>query len=78
MIGRSGPDATADIQIDDPTLSQAHAGIECLGGLVILKDLGSHNGTFVDEKAIRTATLEDRAEFRLGRTRFMLILTDKE
>lgn len=45
---------------------------------MILRDLGSHNGTFVDERRVETATLEDRAEFRLGRTSFMLILTPKE
>jgi S-DNA-T family DNA segregation ATPase FtsK/SpoIIIE len=78
VIGRAGPDATADLRIDDPTLSRAHATVECVGGLVLLRDLGSHNGTFVDEKRVETATLEDRAEFRLGRTCFMLILTAKE
>jgi pSer/pThr/pTyr-binding forkhead associated (FHA) protein len=78
VIGRVGPDGSADLRIDDPTLSRAHAAIECLGGIVVLRDLGSHNGTFVDEQRVETATLEDRAEFRLGRTRFMLILTAKE
>lgn len=78
VIGRGGPDGSADLRIDDPTLSPAHAAIECLGGIVALRDLGSHNGTFVDEQRIETVTLEDRAEFRLGRTRFMLILTPKE
>ena len=78
VIGRAGPDGSADLKVDDPTLSRAHATIECLGGIVVLRDMGSHNGTFVDEQRIETATLEDRAEFRLGRTRFMLILTSKE
>ena len=78
VIGRAGPDGDADLKIDDPTFSRAHATIECLGSLVVLRDLGSHNGTFVGEQRIETVTLEDRAEFRLGRTRFMLILTSKE
>jgi S-DNA-T family DNA segregation ATPase FtsK/SpoIIIE len=75
VIGRRG--GGADLEIDDPALSRRHAALEVMGHVVVLRDLASRNGTFVDDKRVETATLEDRAEFRLGATSFMLILTPK-
>ena len=44
---------------------------------VVLHDLGSTNGTFLDETKISEAAIENRAEFRVGATRLMLILSDE-
>jgi pSer/pThr/pTyr-binding forkhead associated (FHA) protein len=44
----------------------------------VLRDLGSTNGTFVGEERINEKEMENHAEFRIGRTRFMLILADAE
>jgi pSer/pThr/pTyr-binding forkhead associated (FHA) protein len=78
VIGRPGGGAGVDLEIDDPALSRRHAALEVMGQVVVLRDLASRNGTFVDGQRVETATLEDRAEFRLGSTSFMLILTPKE
>jgi S-DNA-T family DNA segregation ATPase FtsK/SpoIIIE len=77
VIGRAGGGADADLEIDDPALSRTHAALEVMGHVVVLRDLASRNGTFVDGRRVETATLEDRAEFRLGSTSFMLILTPR-
>jgi predicted Zn finger-like uncharacterized protein len=46
--------------------------------IVILRDLSSTNGTFVNEQRITTVNLENQQEFRIGTTIFMLIITDIE
>jgi DNA-binding winged helix-turn-helix (wHTH) protein len=43
-----GRDASADIQIDDATVSRKHAAIEIRADGAILEDLASKNGTFLD------------------------------
>jgi hypothetical protein len=73
VLGRAG--GGADLELDDPEMSRTHAAIECHGSRFVLRDLGSRNGTFVGEERIQTRELEDRAEFRLGGTRFMLLAT---
>ena len=72
VMGRSD----ADIIVKDLEASRQHAAIEVMGDRVLLRDLGSTNGTFVDEKTITSMYLDDRSEFRIGTTVFMLIITD--
>jgi two-component system cell cycle response regulator len=50
IIGR-GPGA--DIQLPSETVSRRHASVSLMGGGLILQDLGSHNGTFVDMEQVR-------------------------
>jgi pSer/pThr/pTyr-binding forkhead associated (FHA) protein len=73
-IGRQG----ADIVLSDLEVSRIHAAIEVYRDRIVLKDLGSTNGTYVDEKPIKTAYLQDRSEFRVGSTVLMLIVTPVE
>src|SRR3954470_16490435 len=44
-IGRTG--GGADLEIPDPDVSRMHAVVECHGLRIVLRDLGSRNGTFV-------------------------------
>jgi hypothetical protein len=75
VFGRTG--ARADVEIDDPEMSRAHAALECHSSRVVLRDLRSRNGTFVGEDRIESRDLEDRSEFRLGSTCLMLIVADR-
>ncbi len=43
-----------------------------------MQDLGSANGTFVDEQKIQTCKLEHLSEFRIGATTLMFTVTDKQ
>jgi DNA-binding winged helix-turn-helix (wHTH) protein len=43
-----GRDASADLQIDDPTVSRSHAAITLRGDTATIEDLASKNGTFID------------------------------
>ena len=72
ILGRTG----ADIALDDVEVSRLHACIEVHGSRIILRDMNSTNGTFVDENKISEMEIENRSEFRLGGTRLMLILTE--
>jgi eukaryotic-like serine/threonine-protein kinase len=77
-IGRAAAGWGADLEIPDPEASRGHAAVECHGSRILLRDLDSTNGTYVGDQRVKEAELDDRAEFRVGRTRFMLILTDQE
>jgi serine/threonine protein kinase len=78
LIGREGGGMQADIELPDPEVSRAHAVLECYPTRIVLRDLQSSNGTFVEEARVEEAELENHAEFRVGRERFMLIVADKE
>jgi predicted Zn finger-like uncharacterized protein len=66
----------SDVDLDDPEVSRQHARLEVHGARVFVRDLGSTNGTFVDDVKVAEAELGDKAEFRVGGTRLMLILTE--
>ncbi len=66
----------ADIVLNDTEISRQHAAIEVHGARVVLKDLGSTNGIFVNDVKVSQSEIENRTEFRLGGTRLMLIMTD--
>jgi predicted Zn finger-like uncharacterized protein len=72
LIGRSD----SDIIVKDLEASRQHARIDIMGDRVILRDLNSTNGTFVNEQRITTVNLENQQEFRIGTTVFMLIITE--
>jgi ABC transport system ATP-binding/permease protein len=56
IIGRT---PECDIRLDAPTVSRRHASIRKQGQAYILEDLGSGNGTFVNEQLVRQAELHD-------------------
>ncbi|HET7747509.1 MAG TPA: FHA domain-containing protein, partial [Vicinamibacteria bacterium] len=73
-IGRDG--GGADLALPDPDVSRRHAAIECHGARIVLRDLGSRNGTWMGEDRVSQREIEDRTEFRLGATALMLLVTD--
>ncbi|MDQ2871428.1 MAG: zinc-ribbon domain-containing protein [Acidobacteriota bacterium] len=73
VIGRHD----ADVNVEDPEISRHHAAIELTGDTVTLVDLGSTNGTFVGEERIREVVLENQAEFSIGGSTLMLIVTER-
>lgn len=74
VLGR----ADSDIVLDDPECSRQHATLEVLGSRVVVTDLNSTNGTFVQGERIENAELENHNEFRIGEHVLMLIVTDRE
>lgn len=56
------------VSIGDPQISARHAVIEARAGEVWVTDLGSTNGTFLDEEKVARARLGDGDVLRLGDT----------
>ncbi len=70
-IGRTG----CDVVLDDTELSRQHALIAIDGTNARLEDLGSTNGTFVEENRVEQVALEDRSEFRVGSHQLLFVMT---
>lgn len=65
VIGREG----TDIVLADPEVSRRHAVIREHAGAIAIEDLGSTNGTFVNDRRISEAEpLRDGDVVRLGKT----------
>jgi transcriptional regulator with AAA-type ATPase domain len=75
QIGRA-PDS--DIVLHDLAVSERHARLEPAEGAVIVRDLGSRNGTFVDGVAVQTASLRHGSRLRVGRTDLRVIAPASE
>ena len=63
-----GSDQRADMILHDRTVSGFHAEIGIDGERITIRDLGSHNGTFVDGVSILHAHLTIGATIRIGAT----------
>jgi pSer/pThr/pTyr-binding forkhead associated (FHA) protein len=65
LLGR-GTDC--DLRLVDPGVSRHHAELRVENDQVVLVDLGSTNGTFVNGQPVRRVTLSDGMRIALGRT----------
>src|SRR5262252_4463161 len=54
-IGRNAQQTLAFA--DDPEMSRLHARVSLAGGTVVVEDLGSTNGTFVDDRRVAGTTM---------------------
>ncbi len=72
-----GSSKTADIVLTDPTVSRRHAEIRRGRDGVVLKDLGSMNGTFVGQVQAREVFLGADTLFRVGRTELSFTTADE-
>ncbi len=68
-VGRS---STVELRIDDVSVSRRHARVILQANRVIVEDLKSRNGTFINESAITTAELPLRGTVRFGLVSFCL------
>jgi DNA-binding NtrC family response regulator len=66
VIGR---DEGAQIRLDDPEVSAIHCELRAVNEGILVKDLGSTNGTFVGSLRIREAVVTTAAEVLVGQTR---------
>ena len=70
-IGRA-PDS--DVFLDDVTVSRHHATLTVTTGGVVLEDMGSMNGTYVNRRRIeRGEELQDGDELQIGKFRLAYI-----
>ncbi len=69
-----GRGADCDFVIDDARVSRRHARVAFLGKRLVVRDLGSRNGTWVGERLVREEELElpDGAVVRIGPARVVV------
>jgi pSer/pThr/pTyr-binding forkhead associated (FHA) protein len=68
-IGR-GPDA--DVQLGDRWVSREHCEIDASHDVLVVRDLGSKHGTFVNGRSVLEAELRPGDVLNIGLTRFVV------
>jgi diguanylate cyclase (GGDEF)-like protein len=68
-----GRSMQTDIPLDDDAVSRKHARFAWTGSSFIVTDLGSTNGTFVNDTSVRERTLKDGDQIKIGHTIFKFI-----
>lgn len=68
-VGRSSEN---EIPVSHESLSRRHARLRIAGGVVLLRDLDSRNGTFLRDKRIREVEIREGDTFRCGDVAFLL------
>ena len=63
-FGRDG----SDVDLKDPAVSNLHFAIEIYKDVMVLRDLGSAAGTFLNDFQIKEDLLNDRDKIRAGNT----------
>ena len=69
-LGRS---SKSDVQVDQESVSRSHAKIINTGKTIILRDLGSTNGTYVNDELIDEYVMRDGDLIKIGRTIFKFL-----
>lgn len=75
IVGRG---EQADVYVPDFKASRSHARIHCHSdGSLELEDLGSHNGTWVNDHRVSRISLVDRDVISIGTTRLEVVGSDR-
>ncbi|MCD7097142.1 FHA domain-containing protein [Stenotrophomonas sp. MMGLT7] len=69
IVGRG---READIRVDDPSFAERHARLECHGERVLLRDLGSAEGSLVNGVPVRDCWLQPGDQVVFDAQRFVL------
>jgi transcriptional regulator with GAF, ATPase, and Fis domain len=75
VLGRA---ADAGIRVDDRSLSSRHCRFEPIPGGWKIVDLGSRNGTFVNDVLVAQRRLEDGDRLRVGRVTLRFVAAGRE
>jgi hypothetical protein len=67
-----GRNPTNDVRISDPSVSSFHAEIVFENDTIRIRDLGSTNGTFIDDVKATEGLLTPRTTLRLGNVKFAI------
>jgi pSer/pThr/pTyr-binding forkhead associated (FHA) protein len=70
VVGRRN----ADIVLRDPRVSRQHAVLEIFKDRILLKDLGSSNGTLVDGRPVEVEIVTHGARIRVGDSTLELVV----
>lgn len=70
---RLGRHPDSDVSLDDISVSRRHAEIERQGVEYVLRDVGSLNGTYVNQRRVDSVVLQQGDEILVGRFRLLFI-----
>ena len=70
LVGRA---VACDLSVSDPTISRQHAEIEMFEGAVLVRDLGSTNGTFLNGERVREALAPPGSRIAFGKVDFEVV-----
>jgi pSer/pThr/pTyr-binding forkhead associated (FHA) protein len=73
-----GRQADCDICIPSDEVSRHHAKLQVMPDGIAVEDIGSANGTFINDKRVHTGMLRPGEELRLDTVRFMLVSPAQE
>lgn len=74
IIGRK---PEADIRIPLGEVSRAHCEVRVQGGKILVRDLGSSNGTYVNDQKVTEASLKAGDQMRVGPVQFTVQVDGK-
>ena len=63
-----GRDESADVQLADPWTSHRHCEIDQIGDVLVVRDLGSKNGVFINHHRVRESHVLSGDRLTIGRT----------
>src|SRR5437763_11675350 len=75
LIGRQ---AGATLKIGNASVSRRHAMIEKDGDRFVIADLGSRNGTFVNDIPVKRRELQHGDRVRIGESQFFFLFEDTD
>src|SRR3954467_7020978 len=67
VVGRA---PTSDVPVIDPTISRRHAEVEYRDGTIVVRDLGSSNGTFVNGSRVDETSVNAGDTITFGKVGF--------
>lgn len=70
MVRTVGRSTVADLVVDAPFLSRVHCRITARADTLVVEDLRSTNGTFVNGRRVERATLGEGDRLTIGRWEF--------
>jgi DNA-binding NtrC family response regulator len=71
-----GTSSSADVALNDPTVSSRHCTLSVLGGGVAIEDMESRNGTFVGGARVREAWAPAGTAITIGRSTLVILAQD--
>jgi pSer/pThr/pTyr-binding forkhead associated (FHA) protein len=72
-VTTAGRHPESDIFLDDVTVSRRHAEFRREGGVFVVRDVGSLNGTYVNRERVESATLANGDEVQVGKFRLVFL-----
>lgn len=72
-ITKLGRHPDSDISLDDVSVSRRHAEISHQSAEYVLRDAGSLNGTYVNQRPVESTVLQQGDEIQIGRFRLIYL-----